>query len=155
MVRCAPMAGPSTSSTTPGHRTRTNVFLVVFLLVQLVLPLRGFFTDKYESRGNFSWNMYASKYSCRAAYTLVRGDGRRVEIDLHEKFRLPSHLGKVAHLDVLPSFHAWLCDDLERRGARGRLFGSVHCRLNDDPPRRMVAETVNLCGAENYGVPDR
>ena len=133
-------------------RTRTNIFLIVFLGVQVLLPLRGFVSSKFETRGNFTWNMYASIYSCSTGYTLVRSSGQMVEIDVRKKFRRSSQLGKISHLDVLPVFHAWLCSDLERRGERGRLFGTMSCRLNDGTPRQLVSEKVNLCGDENYGV---
>jgi hypothetical protein len=133
-------------------RTRTNIFLLLFLGVQILLPIRGFVSDKFETRGNFTWNMYASKYSCQAGYTLVRSNGEKIPIDVRRKFRREGQLGKVSHLDVLPSFHAWLCSDLEQRGERGRLFGTVTCRLNEGAPRKLVSDTVNLCGEENYGV---
>jgi hypothetical protein len=133
-------------------RKRTNLFLILFLGVQILLPIRGFLLDKFETRGNFTWNMYASRYSCTAGYALVRSSGETVEIDMRKLFRRKGQRGKVSHLDVLPVFHAWLCDDLERRGERGRLLGSVTCRLNNGPPRKLVKEKVNLCGEENYGV---
>ena len=55
--------------------TARNTLLITFLAFQLLLPLRGFVRDRFESRGNFSWNMYSETYTCRLKYEMLTPDG--------------------------------------------------------------------------------
>jgi hypothetical protein len=139
----------------PVRQTRvTTAFLVAWLGLQLLLPIRGFLYDKLETRGNFSWNMYSRRYSCHAEYALRRPDGTEIPVDPDDFFRR-SGPGKTYHRDVLPVFHAWLCETMRERGDAGTLLGEVACSRDNGPYRELVAENTRICEAPNFGVLER
>ena len=133
----------------PMARLLTQFFIMAYLAVQLLVPLRGLVQDKFETRGNFSWNMYSRRYSCGTAYTL-HADGvvRSIDLALYLRGQTP----KAFHRDTLPRFHAWLCDELDaQRGTR--LIGAVaFCRIDDGPRVDLVRPGIDICVADDYGV---
>ena len=129
-----------------------NALLVAFLAFQLLLPLRGFLRDRFESRGNFSWNMYSRTYKCRVKYEMLMPNGERWPFDHKRFFRRSNKVMHNYHRDRLPRFHAWLCDRLEREGPPGELLGSVSCRVNKGEPVVLVSDDTSICSATNHGV---
>jgi len=125
-----------------------------WVLVQLLLPARGFVGSKFDSRGNFSWNMYADVYGCHVTYLLIDESGRATPLPLRQYFNRPDQLHMILHADVLPRFHEWLCAELEREGTVGHVRAEVRCRLNDTQERVLVDE-LDVCEAPGYGVPAR
>ena len=133
---------------------RSNLFIVAYLAVQLVLPLRGLIHDKHETRGDFSWNMYSQKYSCRYEYTLVDIRGSTATIHFQEGLNDPRKSTKIMHRDRLAGFNHWLCDDMraydpEFSGVRG----TVRCSHNGAARVELLDPSVDLCTAHEYGVP--
>lgn len=125
-----------------------NAFIVAFVLVQLALPLRGLLASKYETRGNFSWNMYSQNYRCAVRYQQERADGSLAEIDIRAGFARRDKASHILHRDVLPSFHAWLCREAAREGWPGvRLRAHLACKLNDEPEAVLVAPGTDPCQA--------
>ncbi len=53
----------------PVGSTTKNLLLIAFVATQQQLPIRGFMSDKVDSRNSFTWNMYSRRYSCRVGYT--------------------------------------------------------------------------------------
>jgi hypothetical protein len=131
-----------------------NALILLFLAVQLLLPLRGFLRDQFESRGTFSWNMYSTHYVCWVKYTLVGDDGRGSPLDYKAYFNRPSRSSMVLNRAALPEFHAWLCSRLAGEGKLGRLFGAASCSLNDSPRVELIRRDVDVCTAEGYAVDD-
>lgn len=137
-------------------RTRlwTHVFLIVYLVIQLLLPLRGFMLNKYETHGAFSWNMYAYSYRCNIRYNVTTRDGRTRRINLHSRkiFRYRDGNKAIIHREVLPAFHHWLCTDLRPRMKLQTIYAYARCTLNMQPPAELIERDVELCSASHYGV---
>lgn len=133
-------------------RAWRNVFVVVFLALQLALPLRGFVYSKLESRGDFSWNMYSQQYSCRVRYLLQPPAGDEVEIDVADYTRHPDRLVGALRHDWLPPFHRWLCSSLEGRGQHGELRARVTCRHDFGRWTEMIEPYGVLCTITDEGV---
>jgi hypothetical protein len=125
-----------------------------WVLVQLLLPARGLLSSKFDSRGNFSWNMYADVYGCHVLYSLTDATGRTIALPLQQYFNRPDQLHMILHGDVLPRFNEWLCAELQREGKTGRVRAEVRCRLNDAEERALVDE-LDVCAAPGTGVPAR
>ena len=94
-----------------------SLLIAAYLAIQIAVPLRGLLRSKFETRGNFSWNMYANRYGCEVDYVLRRPDGTSERIDHRGFFRLSRRASMVFNGDALPHFHSWLCDQYRRDGA--------------------------------------
>lgn len=129
-----------------------SLFIGAYLIIQLILPLRGCLYEKFETRGNFSWNMYSTRYSCWTQYRLDTPQGETRWLRLQDYFIRPEYFTRVSYRDVLPKFHRWLCDEFRRKGELGTLRGYSICALNRGPRMELVDRKVNLCTAPNYGV---
>ncbi len=130
-------------------RAAWNVLIAGFLLVQLALPLRGLLLDKYQTRGDFSWNMYSQHYRCSVRYEQLLPDGTAHELDVRAAFPRRDKASHVVHRDTLPRFHTWLCREAELRtaGRGARLRARVACRLNERPEALLVDPGRELCPA--------
>ena len=106
-----------------------------------------FYSDEF--RGDFSWNMYAKRYTCDSRYWVLPPDGRRVQLAHKRDFRRPNKAPAVLHRDRLPAFHAHLCESL---GPGKPRLASVRCSLNEGPKIALVEEDVDLCTAPDHGV---
>ena len=131
-------------------RLATHLLVAAYLALQLALPLPGLLRDKHETRGDFSWNMYAHDYACSIAYTVHGADGALRALDFEAQFRNSMSSSKVLHRDVLPRFHAWLC--AERLGPSESLRGLVSCQLDGGPWTDLVDPTADLCAAARIGA---
>ena len=129
-----------------------NVFLVVFLTVQLLVPLRGFIWDKYESEGSFSWNMYSKSYGCTVTYYTIGPDRKVHGLNLDDYFNRPRRVSMTMHRASLVDLHRYLCGRLKEEGRLGTLRGSVECQLNRQPVRQLIATNGDVCTAPNFGV---
>lgn len=125
-----------------------NVLVGIYLLVQAILPLNGFLHDKLETRGDFSWNMYAQMYSCSRRYVLVTPDGRGQLLDLADFFATDIGSTRVCHEDRLQAFHDWLCEDLARQGRAGVLKAGIEGTLNGAEPVPLIERYTDLCTIE-------
>ena len=139
----------------PGPRLETgrgvNAFILAFLAIQLLLPLRGFVLDKHASRGDFSWNMYSHSYTCRESYVRVGASGDRATLATREILNRPKKRRALDHRDRLPRLHAWLCDN-RRRSASEAIVGQLTCSIDGGPGVPLVDEAADVCAAANYGV---
>jgi len=129
-----------------------NLFIAAFLIIQVTLPLRGYLYDRFETRGNFSWNMYSSTYKCSSLYRLDTPEGEILWPRYQDYFNLQILFTRVFHADYLPEFHRWLCDHFRSQGQLGSLRGYATCFLNNGPPVELVDRTVDICTASNFGV---
>ena len=134
--------------------TARNVFVVLWLAVQLLLPIRGFLWDKYETRGNFTWNMYSKVYNCQVRYLFIGEDGAVEFLDHKRYFNRPKRARMVYHRDSLPKFNSWLCEQLRREGRPGRVIGAASCTLNDEPRTELMDQSVDMCTDPDFAVID-
>lgn len=137
-------------------RIRTNAFIIAFFALQLLLPIRGFVYDGYETRGRFSWNMYANVNRVRANYAWVTPEGEQIPFNYKEYFNNRFRATLVHHRVTLPKFHAFLCEELEKKHPGGRLYGHVKRKFNDGPEVDLTPPYgADLCTLPNYGVPPK
>ena len=130
-----------------------NLFILIYLSIQLLLPLRGVFQDKVQSRADFSWNMYSVRYDCQAAYLLTTPDGETKPMPYHKAFYRWDRVKMIFRQDRLPYFHAWLCDGARQNGVLGSIRAKVQCAVSTDEYLvDLVNSSVDLCTAPNYGV---
>ncbi len=129
-----------------------NLFIAAFLMIQVTLPLRGCLYKKVEARGNFSWNMYSTTYTCWSQYRLDTPDGVTHWPANNDHFNRPASSDMAFHVEFLPEYHRWLCDKYRNEGKLGRLQGYVNCSVNSGPLWELVDRSVDLCTAPNYGV---
>lgn len=129
-----------------------NLFIVAYLAIQLALPLRGCLYDKFETRGEFSWNMYSSLYACQALYRLDTSEGETRWLRHQDYFTRGTRSASAFFGDALPEFHRWLCDEFRHQGELGSIRGYVICSVNNGPAAELVDRSVDLCTAVNYGV---
>ncbi len=120
------------------RRWATNSFLLVFLFVQLLLPLKGCRHDAGQTRGNFSWNMYAKVYRCSYRYEWVSRYGRVERIDIRSHFNKSKSATKVMHGDVLPVFHAYLRDHYAQTRPQGAVRATVRYSENGAPHQHLI-----------------
>lgn len=133
-------------------RIVTNTFIIVFLAVQVSIPIRGFVLDKSETRARFSWNMYAKVHQVKASYLYRTADGEQVKFNYKDYFNNPDRATMVHQRDTLPVFHAYLCETLKAEDDRIELYGKVIYRINGGESIELVAYGDDLCAAPNYGV---
>ena len=129
-----------------------NLFIGTYLIIQLTLPLRGCLYEKFETRGNFSWNMYSRIYTCWSQYRLDTPDGDTHWPSSDDYFNREASSEHAFYGDFLPEYHRWLCDKFRREGKLGSLRGYVNCSVNQGPRRELVDRSVDICTAPNYGV---
>ncbi len=129
-----------------------TLFIVTYLMIQLILPLWGFVYDDFTSRGNFTWNMYSRIYLCSSMYRLDERDGKTHWIDPDHHFNAPDGSGMVFHVEFLPRFNRWLCNKYRHEGKLGSLRGYVTCSVNNGPMWELLDPDADLCTAPNYGV---
>jgi hypothetical protein len=132
------------------RRVALHGFLAAYLVLQLALGLRGLLLDRFDTRGDFSWNMYTDRYTCSMLYIAHDAEGRGRDVPIDRQFRNEVSSTKVMHRDALPAFHAWLCDEIGPEETR--LTGLVSCSLNGGPWRDLVDPTADLCHAPDHGV---
>ncbi len=132
-----------------------NLLIIVFLLIQTALPLRGFMGDPFESRGDFSWKMYAFLYKCDVQYRLNTPLGETIWPDHLVYFKRKINTAHVFYRPHLPGFHRLLCEEFRRDGKLGTLNGSVICSADGGRPWEIVDRNVDLCTAENFGVKEK
>ena len=129
-----------------------NAFLAVYLGVQIALPLRGFVYEPYDDRAQFSWNMYSRRYSCEVAYAGVRPEGGLFRIHHKELFNKPFFASRVYTRSQLPGFHAWLCDEADRRYELTGIIASGTCRWNYNDWVELIRPNVNICSDPDHAV---
>ncbi len=127
-----------------------NLFIGTYLIIQVTLPLRGCLYEKFETRGNFSWNMYSRIYTCWSQYRLDTPEGEThwPANDDHFNRKADSYF----YVEFLPEYNRWLCDKYREEGKLGSLRGYVNCSENRGPLWELVDSSVDLCTAPNYGV---
>jgi hypothetical protein len=130
-----------------------NLFILLFFGTQLYLALPGLLHDRYETQGQFSWNMYSVLYFCTVDYEQTTSSGQRVPINYLALFNRPALSYEVFHRDSLPRFHAYLCNVVDHPDGVA-IHGSAICTLHGEPAQ-LIQQDVDLCTAPNYGVLSR
>ena len=135
-------------------RRNTNLLIVGFLLFQLIYPIRGLVKNKFDTWGEFTWNMYSQTYVCTTRYQLADRSGARHEVNLRPYFAVPDKIGRVFNRQDLPTFHKFLCEELAREGRQGQILARVSCTKNQVQTERLVRENEDICTAPNHAVVD-
>ncbi len=117
-----------------------------------VLDEGTFFYERFETRGNYSWNMYSRNYICWSQYRLDTPEGETHWPVNDDHFNREASSSHAFYGDFLPEYHRWLCDKFRREGKLGSLRGYVNCSLNGGPRRELVDRGVDICSAPNYDV---
>ena len=76
-------------------RRTTSLLIAGFLAFQLLYPIRGLVEEKFDTWGEFSWNMYSQTYDCLTRYQMVTPSGQRVELDLKPYFSDQRKIGPL------------------------------------------------------------
>lgn len=129
-----------------------NLAILLFVIFQVLYPIRGLVEDKFDTWGGFTWNMYSQKYECTAMYKLIQADGSEQGVNFQQYFIRRDKVGRVFHRDALPVLHRFLCERLAAEGATGTLRGSCECTKNGIETERLVADSVDICSAPGYGI---
>ena len=129
-----------------------NLFIIIYLIIQVTLPLRGFLYERIENRGNFSWNMYTYFYRFQVQYRLDTPQGETHWLAINDYFKRKGSPGTAFIGEFLPKFHRWLCDKFRSEGKLGSLRGYVHGSVNGGTTWDVVDRNVDLCTAPNYGI---
>jgi hypothetical protein len=129
-----------------------SLLILAYLVVQIVLPLRGLARDPLDHPGDFSWSMIPPRYECSAAYAATRSSGAVAEVDLGRFFNPATQASRVLYRDRLPRFHLFLCDELERSEPLQRLDGICLCSRSGVDVVPLLGEDVDLCSAPEQGV---
>jgi hypothetical protein len=124
-----------------------HLFIVVYVLLQVALPVRGILVDKSQGRSDFSWNMYSEYSVTKALYLLTPPNASTVQLDPARYLNRPSAVQKLFYPDRLPFFHAWLCAQLAAEGRLGRLSADITVTAPPGPPRSLASPAGDLCGA--------
>ena len=133
-------------------RRNSNIVIIGFLVFQVFLPIRGLVRDKFDTWGEFSWNMYSQTYECRARYRVVDQSGTQRDLNLQQYFALPGKVGRVFNRQDLPRFHEFLCQQIAREGTPGRILARVSCTRNKVQTESLVRESEDICTAANHAV---
>jgi len=133
-------------------RRTSNLLIAGFGLFQLLYPIRGFVQDKFDTWGEFTWNMYSQTNKCMTRYRLVDQTGAARDLNLQEYFVVRNKVANVLNRQDLPVFHKFLCDQMAREGTRGRILAKVSCTRNEAETESLVRENEDVCTAVNYAV---
>ncbi len=138
----------------PRGRTLSNVVIILFLAAQVLIPIYGFRHDPNEVLGWFTWNMYSMKEEVQAQYFIAPPQGPVRRIDYKSHFNARDRATGVFHHDVLPRFHAYLCEAIKKENPQNRLVGKVRMRISEGEPIEIVSlgPDGDLCSSPNYGV---
>ena len=135
-------------------KSLANPAIAVFVALQLVYPISGLMTDKFDTWGSFTWNMYSETYTCNSFYWIQSPDGQKTPINIRKFFRRSGRTARIFHRDFLPSFNAWLCDQLTQERMEGTLMARCDCKTTMGIQESLVDSLVGICDAPNYGVID-
>ena len=133
------------------HRN-TSLLIAGYVVFQVLYPIRGLVEDKFDTWGEFTWNMYSQTYECRTRYRLVAQSGAQQDLNLQQYFTIGNKVGRVLNRQDLPVLHAFLCEQMAREGKPGQILGRVSCTRNKVETETLVRENVDICTAANHAV---
>ncbi len=133
------------------RRRLLNFCILGYLALQIFLPLNGCRRSALETRGNFSWNMYARIFRCRYRYEWVSSYGQVSQIKVTRYFNRPSGVTKALHSDTLPLFHQWLCNTIHAERPQGALRASVSVSDNGAPYVALIPRSTWICDEPSTG----
>ena len=133
------------------HRN-TSLLIAGFVSFQLLYPIRGLVQDKFDTWGEYTWNMYSQTYECRTRYRLMEQSGVQQDLNLRSYFVLPDKVGRVLNRQDLPVLHKFLCEQMAREERPGRILARVSCTKNKVETESLVRENEDVCTAPNRAV---
>lgn len=107
----------------------------LWLALQLALPLSAVLWHPSEARTDFSWDMFATRRSCRPCHLLLSRQGEApAHVQWNRFFRSPYHVARARNRQRLPLLAQQLCRQERAAGhAQARVFVQCRCRYNDEP----------------------
>ncbi len=127
-------------------RPLRDAFIGVYLLVQLILPLKYYLSDDHFDE-RFAWRMFSPirVVSCDAAFFEHR-DGQpvrvRVSSDVHMSW---VNVFKRARLDAIQAYAERRCAMLHEDGRPPHVTVTVRCPMPDRTINTPVPVNQNLC----------
>ncbi len=137
------------SATAPRHAPVLLTALGLYVLVQLMVPLRHFLyrgdVHWTEEGHHFAWHMMLRSKSGSLSYRVVLPDGR-IEIVTPTAYLTPRQYSKlIGQPDCILQFAHFLAADYSRRGlGRVAVYADSYVLLNRRPAYPIVAPTVDL-----------
>lgn len=124
-------------------------FLALYLVVQVLLPLRHFLypgDPSWTEEGHrFAWRMKLHVKQARRPHFEIVADGRRIAVDVDEHLARWQSLRMATRPEMIHAFCRRLAELHREAGARDvRCFADVRVALNGRPPRPLVDPTVDL-----------
>jgi hypothetical protein len=121
----------------PRHRWPGVVLggAALWLAVQLLVPLSAVLWHPSEARTDFSWDMFATRRSCKPCHLLISRRGERPgHVQWNTFFRSPYHVARARNRQRLPLLARHLCRQEQAAGHdQVRVFVECTCRYNDAP----------------------
>ena len=133
-------------------RRTTNWLIAAFLTFQLLYPIRGLVRAKFDTWGEFTWNMFSQTYECLGRYRLIDQAGAETDLNLRQYFVIPAKVGRSMNREDLPVLHRFLCRQTALEGRPGQIHARVSCTWNKAETRSLVQENVDICTAPNNAV---
>ena len=159
-MRPAPTADPGGASPFQWTTARrgTTAALGVWLLIQLVVPLRHYFypgiTSWTEQGHRFSWRMkLRSKEALLAFYLVDPETGEVVPFD-HSPYITERQLQETAqHPDMILQFARFLGEQLDEAGfGDHEVRAEAWCSLNDRDPQLLIDPEIDLSRQRRGGL---
>jgi vitamin K-dependent gamma-carboxylase len=154
LKKTSEIPAPSTNAPQPRTSAVLLVGLHVYVLAQLLVPLRHLLYPGYvswtEEGHRFAWHMKLRKKESTMVITVTDpASGRRWTVDPAEDLR-PRQLRKLHTFpDILLQYAHHLRDRLRADGISDPMITvDWMCSLNGAPPRRLVDPQVNLAAVE-------
>jgi hypothetical protein len=123
-----------------------NIFIIAYLAMQILLPLRYYVGDDlFDER--FSWRMFSPirMVQCQVAWSEER-HGVNVPIQLREEVGVAwIGLMKRARVGVIDGFAKARCAEMRRQNPEPVVHVDIQCMHPDGEMRRPVELTENLC----------
>ena len=140
----------------PAHARRIKAFLLLFFLVQLILPIRHHFIDSnvyWSDEGHrMSWRMMLRKKSGYITYKVIDKETKeRIPVNFQEFLTRKQKQRLATHPDMIWQFAQHLKSHYDERGREVSVYANAQVSLNGRKKRPLVDKTVDLAAVNwNY-----
>ena len=138
-------------------RTLGGVLILLWLAVQVLVPLGPWIIPPWEARTDFSWDMFSYRRRCPGrtmcpGFVATMADGRKRRAGWGKGFNSKVHIARIRYRGRLREYGAWLCREglpAAGYGEVARLEGRCECWYGrpgpDNEPQWVIEEGVNYC----------
>lgn len=140
-------------SASPSRRNAVIGFVAIYMLVQILVPLRHFLypgTVHWTEEGHrFSWHMKLRDKDAEGKFwTLDKATGGRSPVRLRD-YLSPRQAGKMLKTpDMILQFAHHLKDEFRKKGRDIEVYAEIMVSLNSREPQLMIDPEVNLADVE-------